>query len=110
MGYDNSVFDLANEWLFQTPGNGSVEALYTDLGGQTCTVTLLDIHVSELQFMADVDVRSDGQYKILRRSQVAVRPKPKETLAWGGVTYRIKSAEPDETDLNWLLDLERGGS
>lgn len=110
MGFDGSAFDLANEWLFDTPDNGSVEATYTSsVTGQSCPVTLLDIHVSELQFMGDVDVRSQAQYKLLRKSEIPTRPVYGDTLLFGGVTYRIKSAESSELDLNWQIDLETGG-
>ena len=103
------AFDLANEWLFDAPDGHITRAYYTPVTGVPCWVDLMDVHVSELQFLGEVNTRSDGQLKLVRRSQVPDRPTEGATLLFGGITYRVKTAEPDEMDLNWQLDLLRTG-
>lgn len=102
-----SYLELGNEWLFETPGMGSVQAIYTNQAGAKKTVTLLDIHASELQIVGDVDLRSDAQYKLVRQSEVPTRPVRGETFEFNDFTYRLKSAESGEVNINWILDFER---
>lgn len=111
MAFTGSIFDEANNLFYDDPNMGAVLAVYTPTTGSSLTVKLMDVAVPEEQVFGDIRTRSQSAYKTMRISDVSERPKQDETLLFGGATWLIKSAEPDEENLNWMLDLriKRGG-